>query len=448
LRGVFKFNQSTTSDLFSRHVWSAWIDGPLDLRLLERAVSAMRERHALLRTRFFQDGEREMLEVLDPSEVERFGLLKYADLSSLPADQQQQADIEFHRGECFRPLDIEHGEVMSVAVSRSSPTRHRLTVSLHNIVSDVESMPIFVSELCELWRAFADEPDRNPSAILPPTSIQYHHLADYLEQVRGSEIGREQGAFWNARLEGFQPLQLPNDLPREKVDELRHANAGVVAFRSSTVTMTITGASVPAIHRIARRSGATVMSTLVAAMAGYLSQRTSQRDLAFITRLSHRYLPRLTRTHGVLVNPVRLKRTLGFLVNPILLRVSTEGAPSFGELVTRTHAVVTDAFDNGECDLLDLAPHSAFRFCIVYVREKSSGEAPLPLPAHNTATPAPVPGAWAEGRIGYDLLLWINDDNNRIKLHLAYNLELFRDTTAAAFLEGFISHVTAITRDE
>jgi non-ribosomal peptide synthetase component F len=263
---------------------------------------------------------------------------------------------------------------------------------------------------------------------LPPVPLQYHHFADYLERMRESDAGRAQRAFWQARLHDIQPLQLPNDLPREEVDARREAHAGVVMFPASSVTRVIPQQGLTAIERMAQSERVSVMSTLVAAMARYLSQRTSQRDLAFITRVSQRYLP-------------GLERTLGFLVNPLLLRISTEGNPAFPELVGRTQAAIADTLDHGECDLLEIAPHHVFRFCLVYVQTPPGG-ASLQLPQGITATTAPrLSGAGPQ--IGYDLLLWLTHYENRIGLNLAYNLELFHDATAAAFLEGYVKHLEA-----
>ncbi|CAN5718178.1 hypothetical protein BH11MYX2_BH11MYX2_29170 [soil metagenome] len=325
LRGVFKLDKLMATGRFSRHLWSVWIDGPLELGPLERALATMRERHALLRTRFFADDHREMLEVLDLEDIERFALLERADLTLLSGEEQERADAEFHRRVSFRALEMDHGEVMSVALSHWSATRHRLTVSLHNMVSDVETVTVYVNELSDLWCAFAAEPDRDPAAILPPAPLQYHHLADYLERLSESEVGVAQRAFWQARLEGMQPIQLPIDFPREELDARRQANAGVLTFQARTLARDMSKEDMAQIERFAERDGASVMSTLVAAMAAYLSQRSSQRDIAFITRLSHRYHP-------------GLERALGFLVNPIVLRISTEGEPTFSELVGRTRS--------------------------------------------------------------------------------------------------------------
>lgn len=406
----------------------------------------MRVRHAVLCTRFFDDGEGAMLEVLDPADVERFALLEQLDVSALSGAEQERADADFHVRITLRPFDIGRGDVISVALTRWSTTRHRLTVSLHNIVSDAESVTIYVNELCELWRALTEQPDRDPHAILPAVRIQYHELAQYLERLRESETGQAQRAFWTKQLDGLDPLQLPVDMPRDPVDARRDANGGIVAFPARSAERALMADDLSALKRIADSQNASIMSALVAGMAGYLSQRTSQRDLTLITRLSHRYVPRLRRTRGLVVNPARLRHTLGFLVNSIALRVSTEGAPTFAELVARTDAVVNDAVDHGECDLLDLAPSGAFRFCLVYVRTPASSTPAPPMPPGCVATRAPHPGAGAGTQTGYDLMLWLHHLDDRIQMYLLFNCELFHEATAAALLAGYCDYLAAACR--
>jgi hypothetical protein len=228
------------------------------------------------------------------------------------------------------------------------------------------------------------------------------------------------------------PLELPIDLPRDRVDELRDANAGVVAFPSGKTGIILEKDQLADIERIAMEQRASVMSTIVAALAAYLSPRTSQRDLAFVTRLSQRYLP-------------GLERTLGFLVNPLVLRVSTDGEPAFRELVDRAHKTVTNAFDHAESDLLELATPKAFRLCIIY-NEFVSGRperAGPSMPSGVVVTPAPDPVV-AEPQIGYDLMLWVGHHPDSLTLNLLYNRELFFDASADAFLETFVDTLTKL----
>lgn len=82
----------------------------------------------------------------------------------------------------------------------------------------------------------------------------------------------------------------------------------------------------------------------------------------------------------------------------------------------------------------------------MYTRDPPVGDGCVPLPNGSTATRAPHPGASGDIEIGYDLLLWFNHHDDRIVLYLAYNLELFRDATAEALLDGYVNYLTAAIR--
>ncbi len=435
LRGVLKLDRAAAANNLLRHVWSAWIDGRIDVRALDRALTAMRERHALLRTRFFTDNGFDMLEVLDPAEAQRFALLEQVDFSALSGVEQERADADFHKKTAERPLDLAKGEVLTAGLSSWSPTRHHFTVVIHNIASDTQTVTVFVEELCTLWRAFTENADCGTATILPPVPLQYHHVADYLARLAESEAGRAQRAFWQEQLAGMEPLALPIDRPRDQVDALRDANAGIVSFRAGGVSAEIGKEVLAAITRVANDQRASVMATLIAALAGYLSERTSQRDIAFVTRLSQRYLP-------------DVQRTLGFLVNPLVLRISTDHQPSFRKLVAKTQQVVTNAFDCGECDLFTLAPPGAFRFCIDYneLTTGSNDDSSLRLPSGVVLTQARDPSD-REMRIGYDAMLWASLYSDRITLYLAYSRELFFDSSAAAFLAAFVERFATLCRE-
>ncbi|HEY4181355.1 MAG TPA: non-ribosomal peptide synthase/polyketide synthase [Kofleriaceae bacterium] len=434
LRGVFRLAQSGTYNRLLVHISSSYFDGDIDVRALERALKAMRERHAILRTTFFNDGDRDMLEVQEPAAVERFAILEYVDLSALAGADLEQADAEFHEQVGRTLLDIGAGQVITAGLSRWSPTRHRFTLVIHNIASDADTMTLFANELYTLWRAFTDAPQRDPETVLPPLALQYHHLADYLDRMAESEAGSAQRALWRERISGMPPLKLPIDLPRSRVDEMREANDGVVAFPSGSTGIVLEKDQLATIERIAMEQRASVVSTIIAALAAYLSPRTSQRDLAFVTRLSQRYLP-------------GLERALGFLVNPLVLRVSSEGDPSFRELVDRAHTTVTNAFDHAESDLLRLATPKAFRFCVVYneyVSGTPGGDEPS-LPSDLVVTRAIDPVA-AESQIGYDLMLFVGHRRDSLTLNLLYNKELFFDATGEALLEGIVDTLTTLCR--
>jgi hypothetical protein len=316
---------------------------------------------------------------------------------------------------------------MRAAIIALSSSRHRLTISLHRIVCDDESLRVFRDELLALWCVLAKDPGRHASTVLPPTPIQYLDLADYLDRLAASPAGQLQQAYWRERLAGAMPLELPIDRPRDEVERVRDERAGFVAFPVGFARTALASESAGAVRRLAARERAPIHATLLAAMAAYLHRRSGQTDLSIVSHLIYRHLP-------------GLNRALGLFSNPLVVRISTAGTPSFRELVARTRDVVTSAYTNGECDVLGIASHRAFRlwFNYLYVAPSNDNAQPA-LPAGLAMTPAALPAS--APRSAYDLLLTVRNNADGILLLLAYNLALFQDATARGFLDGFVAEI-------
>jgi non-ribosomal peptide synthetase component F len=165
---------------------------------------------------------------------------------------------------------------------------------------------------------------------------------------------------------------------------------------------------------------------LLAAMAAYLSERTGQQDLAITSHLLYRHLPGLDRTPGL-------------YPNPLIMRISTADAPTFHELVARTHETVTSAFDHGDADVLGGAPELFGRLFFNYLDPVDDAGEPTQLP-DVTRTPCELPGTYHYGA-GYDLILSLRRREDRVDLSLMYNTELFREDGAARLLRGYIESV-------
>ena len=281
--GTYRLSQKVPTNLLNRQNWSSWFDGPLDALALERALDVLRSRHDLLRTRIFEEDGQTWQEIMEPAPP--FSLER-VDMTALSASEQQAADFAFQQDFTQRPFDLASGEVMRVALVAASPTRHRLTLSAHRVVCDDESKRLLVDELVQLWRAGED----SASTAAPP--LQYLDLADYLGRFAASDAGAQQRAYWNTRLAGAQPLELPVDLPRDRVDAHRAEHRGFVMFPAGFVSSTLGHAALTAVEQLARLEHASIMSTLLAAMAAHLSAHSGQTDLVIVSPLD---LPPLRR---------------------------------------------------------------------------------------------------------------------------------------------------------
>jgi aryl carrier-like protein len=420
-RGSYLLDRFAPDNSVNRFHYSLWLDGALDVEALERALDAVRARHEILRTRFFtQDGEPRQ-EVLDmvPGQV-----LRRADVSTLPATEQASADATLQEQFVHQAFDLAAGDVMRALLVTWSPTRHRLTVAFHHTVCDPQSLLIFDEELFALWRGVA----------LPPPTAQYLDLVDYLDRIEASPFGADQRAYWRTQLAGAVPIELPADLPRATVDARRAAHGGYVTFPAGSVVDELGPDMVAALEHVVRDSKSSMMSVLMAGFATYVAELTGQDDLTLVSSLLFRHVS-------------GLERSLGFFANPLIVRISTAGAPSFVDVVTRTREAVAKAYEHGETDVLALAPN-LFRILFNYqhTADRIARTVPPPPPGV-TRSRAPLEGArHQQMEHAYDLILSISAYPDRIAFALRYNRALFHEATAARFLRDYLARVRLVTQ--
>jgi Condensation domain len=191
---------------------------------------------------------------------------------------------------------------------------------MHHIISDGWSMGVLVREVAALYEAFG-RGGESPLAELP---VQY---ADYALWQRGwlrGEALEAQLAYWRRQLAGAPPLlELPGAGPR--------AGAGRAARR---LTLGLGGPGLGAgLRRLARRRGATLFMTLLAAFQVALGRAAGRRDVVVGTDVAGRVRP-------------ELEGLIGFFVNQLVLRTELTGEGTFGELLGRVREVCLGAYQH------------------------------------------------------------------------------------------------------
>src|SRR5436190_12612706 len=181
--------------------------GPLDHRVLWRALNEVVARHEPLRTTF--EGERGPLrQLIVPTLV--------VDLPTLCASDfpgASSADLSAHliQEETKRPLDLRSGPLVRARLLRLAPLEHLLVLTVHHIVSDGWSNGILTRDLCALYTALL-QGKRSP---LPELAIQFADYADWQQTRLGGDDFAAQRNYWREKLAGDLPgLDLPLDRPR------------------------------------------------------------------------------------------------------------------------------------------------------------------------------------------------------------------------------------------
>ncbi|HWG91861.1 MAG TPA: amino acid adenylation domain-containing protein, partial [Candidatus Thermoplasmatota archaeon] len=378
------------------------LKGHLDVEALRAALEALVHRHEVLRSRIVaQDGVPRA--VIDPPT--RFPL-PVESLSDPAPEAREEAALRLAREEARRPFDLAAEPPVRARLLRLAGDDHFLLVTLHHIAFDGWSLDVLLNEVSAVYQARLEG---RMEAPLPPLPVQYGDYARW--QRRHLEEGALAAglAHWRRELAGLEPLALPTDRPRPP---LRRGRGGRVSLRVGRDAL-------EGLREVARKEGATLFTSVLAAYQTLLHRYSGQEDIAVGTPVAGRTRPE--------VEPL-----VGLFVNTLVLRGDLSGDPTFRELVARTRSTFLAAYDHQEVpfDRLvselapdrDLSRTPLFQTMLV-LHPPSPGGFTLP---GLTVTQVPVTEPAAE----FDLTLTLHETENGLEGHLEYNADLFDPATA------------------
>ncbi|HYK41876.1 MAG TPA: condensation domain-containing protein, partial [Thermoanaerobaculia bacterium] len=119
------------------------VAGMIDEDALRRAVTAVGQRHEILRTTFAMEGDQPVQQIAPTPP----GGLSVIDLTAVGDRDKESAARAAMADEVRRPFDLERGPLLRVSLIRMGEREHVLMMAMHHIVSDGWSMGILVREL-------------------------------------------------------------------------------------------------------------------------------------------------------------------------------------------------------------------------------------------------------------------------------------------------------------
>jgi hypothetical protein len=257
------------------------IRGQLETGVLEKALTEIVRRHEMLRTRY-QVVDGRPYQVIDPQP--RI-FLHRIDLAGTPAGARPAVTSDLARSYALEPFDLLSGPVIRFRLLEFAPHERVLVVTANHIAVDQASWGIFLFELNLLCQVLS----AGRPSMLTPLPFQF---ADYAlweqEQLFKGRLESLQ-SYWEDRLLGLPPLELPTDRPRTGP----HSQEGLLDVDF--------GASLAATVRSqARALGATVPIFLLAAYAVMLGRWSRQDRVMFGCVLNGR-IPAVERLIGVFI---------------------------------------------------------------------------------------------------------------------------------------------------
>jgi amino acid adenylation domain-containing protein len=293
------------------------LTGRLEPALLDRAVAALARRHETLRTSVVLAGDRPV-QVIAPEPALR---LARVDLSGLAAGRRQAEAARVARRARRAPFDLARGPLARVVLVHRAGADHDLTLALHHIVADGWSLGVALRELAALYAAFL----RGEGSPLPELPLQYADYAVWQRRWLSGALLERQLAYWRQHLAAIEPLQLPTDRPRPRVQ----------SFRGGSRTRSLPAGLEDRLEALRRSERATPFMVLLAAYAAALARASGQEDFAVGTPVANRSRE---QTEGL----------VGLFVNTVGLRLDLSGAPSFRELLARVRRAALGAFAHQE----------------------------------------------------------------------------------------------------
>ncbi|MDQ2646744.1 MAG: amino acid adenylation domain-containing protein, partial [Myxococcota bacterium] len=308
--------QSTAYNMTA--VWSS--DGTIGLSYLEQALSAILQRHEILRSVFRdQDGVPQLL-VLPEGEP-----VQIKDLRAIEGEEEQRAAIEEDGDEqVHTPFDLKHRPPARFVIYRLPEERLVTRLVAHHIAVDAWSMALLGREVRAAYDGRESE---------PPTRLQYVDFASWQRSALEPTKLESELSWWARTLAGAPATStLPS--PRSR----RAFAPG--ATRVFKLDLELSNE----LRAVAREERATVYMGLVSACACVLHSYTGQYDVVLGSPMGSRERP-------------EFENLIGPFVSVLALRLDLSGDPSFAELLSRARGVVLDAHAHRDLPFEKLVEH-------------------------------------------------------------------------------------------
>ncbi|MFI0353848.1 amino acid adenylation domain-containing protein [Actinomadura sp. 9N407] len=291
------------------------LEGPLDAEALRRTLTEIVRRQEIFRTAFRSVGGTPVQVTRAPMPIP----LPVVDVSGLPGDEREQRAEEAVAEAMREPFDLGAPPLARWTLIKHSERDHSLVHVEHHLVHDGWSYALFLSELREIYAAYAAG---RPSP-LPEPEVRYADFARWQREWMSGDVLKAHLEHWTGELAGAPPaLELPTDRPRPPVQ----------TFDGSAVRVDIPADLCRRLREYGRARGVTLYATMLAGFAALMSRYGGGPDVVVGSGVANRRL-------------AEIERMMGMVVNTLPLRIDLSGDPWFGELTRRTHAAVARAHE-------------------------------------------------------------------------------------------------------
>jgi hypothetical protein len=400
------------------------IHSPLEPARLARAVTAVEDRHDLLRSAFVEVDGRPW-RVVDPAGGGDSGALTVREVAGAGAGHL----AALARESCTAPFPLAGGgRAFRVVLLRRGPDDAVLVVAAHHIVADAPSLFLVVRDLLNAYRASGGGGSSRP---LPPLRHGYDEFVSSERRLLDSPRGERLSRYWREVCAGSTAVRLAPD---------RTGPVGTGYAAASCELRTPPGFAAR-LRTAAAAAGVTPFAYLLGTFQSMLYRQTGETDFLVGTSVAVRLVPGMRDVVGYLVNSLPLRARFDHTTTFADAAVSAQRQVALGLAhVGYPFPLIADA--TGPVPAADRSPLFRVTFTMLFPDRM---DPPLPVPAGG-ATEGGVT-AYAGLRISYfevpqqegqfDLSVELRSSSTSLTGVFRYNAELFERSTIESLVDRF-----------
>lgn len=409
------------------------LQGELNIAALRQAITAVVERHHVLRTVYRADaqgqGQPQRVAMYALPELLQVHTIRSAD-STVNMDvltANENAIMAQANAAANHVFDLANDVMLQAKLLCFSehPQTFVLLLTLHHIASDGWSINVLMTEIAQLYQAFNTATAQvDTGMVLVPLAIQYSDYAYWQRAQLQGETLAELTDFWTNYLAGAPAVHnLPLDYQRPPVASHRGA-----VFTQTLTFAELANGNESALAALLTREKVTLFMALNAAMGAFLARYSNSDGMLLGSPIANREQP-------------ELEGLIGFFVNTLVLRTRIDDNPSFSQLLARSKAELLDVYAHQQMpfeqviEALNVERSAAYNplFQVMLVLQNNEQQT-IALDGLNLSS---VQQSWPVAK--FDLNIVVNETDTGLQLLWEYATDLFSDASIQTLAESFVT---------
>ncbi|MET0462943.1 MAG: amino acid adenylation domain-containing protein [Chitinophagaceae bacterium] len=392
------------------------LKGKLDTVILEKAFITVIQRHESLHSVFVEENGEPYVRFLDPEKWEL--RISQSDFDSEEALQQYQA------GFISTAFSLQHDYMIRAELIRLDNESHLLLIVLHHIASDGWSSSIMVKELMTAYTAGLKGEKGFPGKPV----LQYPDFAAWQRQYLSGDLLAKKLSYWENRLQGVTPLELPTDFNRGAM----HSIKGKVIRKEIKADLRA------AIDSRCHELLLTPFMFMLGAFNVLLSRYTGSQDICVGTPVAGR-------------NDQRLESLIGFFVNTIAVRSYIDEEKPFIDMLLQLRENLLRDYEHQDVPFEKIVEklvrerewNQTPLFQVMFVMQNNEKVKVDPAQAFGGVTVEAV--GFEQTSSKFDLTLHVDETRSGYMISAEYSSDLFKARSIDRLLNHFVNLLENLT---